>query len=141
MPWIMENSLPLTGRRENAVCLKFDDDKLEKFQPLSVITKEWEDWFIKEYDIEICPIYLPPYNQTRTGCKGCPFSLHLQEELDMMDKYFPNERKQCELIWKPVYDEYRSLRYRLKNREVTVINNDKIQKFTFRQMDIFEFIA
>ena len=28
--------------------------------------------------------------------------------------YLPNEAKQCELIWKPIYDEYRRINYRLK---------------------------
>ena len=60
-------------------------------------------------------IYYPPYNFERTGCKGCPFNIYLQKELDVLEKYFPNEKKQCEIIWKPVYDEYRRLGYRLKN--------------------------
>ena len=34
-----------------------------------------------------------------------------------MEIYMPNERKQCELIWKPVYEEYRRLNYRLKKYE------------------------
>lgn len=29
----------------------------------------------------------------------------------------PNERKQCEYIWQPVYAEYRRLGYRLKKVE------------------------
>lgn len=29
-----------------------------------------------------------------------------------MDKYFPAERKQCEYIWKPIYEEYRRIGYR-----------------------------
>ncbi len=79
------------------------------------VTKEWENWFISEYNIRICDIYYPPYNFERTGCKGCPFNIHLQKELDVLEKYFPDEKKQCEIIWKPVYDEYRRLGYRLKN--------------------------
>lgn len=55
-----------------------------------------------------------PNNFDRTGCKGCPFAINLQHELDTLEKYFPNERKQCEIIWKPVYNEYRRLGYRLK---------------------------
>lgn len=105
------------GRREYANCLVFKNSELEKFQPMSVVTKDWEEWFIKEYQIEICPIYYPPYNQERTGCKGCPFNLHLEQELDMLARFFPAERKQCELIWKPVYDEYRRLGYRLKDNK------------------------
>ena len=102
------------GRRRTAKCLSFQRKKLKAFQPLTAVDKNWEDWFIKEYQITICDIYKPPYNSKRTGCKGCPFALHLQDELDMLEQYFPAERKQCEIIWKPVYDEYRRIGYRLK---------------------------
>ena len=81
------------------------------------LTKDWEEWFISKYDIKICDIYKNPYNFERTGCKGCPFARQLQHELDMLEKFFPNERKQCEAIWKPVYDEYRRIGYRLKKKE------------------------
>lgn len=102
------------GRRMKAECLAFKRGELWHFQPLATITKDWEQWFIDTYNIDICDIYKPPYNFERTGCKGCPFALHLQEQLDTLEKYFPNERKQCEIIWKPVYDEYRRINYRLK---------------------------
>lgn len=102
------------GRRFNAQCLAFSGNKLKNFQPLVIITREWEDWFINTYSVDICDIYKPPYNFVRTGCKGCPFAIKLQDELDTLEKYFPNERKQCEIIWKSVYDEYRRLGYRLK---------------------------
>lgn len=117
------------GRRATTKCLAFKNKgKNVSFHPLAPVTKEWEDWFIKEYKIDISDIYKEPYNRERTGCKGCPFALDLQEELDMLQKYFPNERKQCEIIWKPVYDEYRRLGYRLrkdrtkeKNHQSTLI--------------------
>lgn len=103
------------GRRRKATCILEDyRGKLKLFQPLAIVTKDWEEWLIDTFKIEICDIYKPPYNFVRTGCKGCPFSVRIQSELDIMEKYFPNERKQCELIWKPVYDEYRRLGYRLK---------------------------
>lgn len=105
------------GRRTKATCLAFQGDKLKKFQPLVPVTKEWEDWVINEYNINICDIYKPPYNFDRTGCKGCPFGIGLQHELDVLEKFFPNERKQCELIWKPVYEEYRRIGYRLKRKD------------------------
>lgn len=103
------------GRRTQSTCLQFSGKKLKKFQPLVPITKEWEEWFIDAYNVEICDIYKLPYNFERTGCKGCPFNIHLQKELDVLEKYFPAERKQCELIWSPVYEEYRRIGYRLKN--------------------------
>lgn len=104
------------GRRVNATCLAFTGKKLKSFQPLVPITKAWEDWFIKVFDVKICDIYKPPYNFKRTGCKGCPFAKDLQHELDVLEDFFPNERKQCEAIWKPVYDEYRRIGYRLKKK-------------------------
>ena len=108
------------GERMTAQCLAFKGNKLKNFQPLAPMTKEWEEWFIETYNVEICEIYRPPYNFVRTGCKGCPFALKLQDELDTLERFFPNERKQCEIIWKPVYDEYRRLNYRLKdNRQLT----------------------
>lgn len=105
------------GARTTAHCLAFKDNKLKAFQPLVPVTKEWEKWFIEKYGIKICDIYKPPYSFERTGCKGCPYAIDIQRELDKLEKYFPNERKQCEIIWKPVYDEYRRLGYRLKGEE------------------------
>ena len=105
------------GRRFNAKCLAYINNKLVAFQPLAPLNKDFEEWLIKKYDIEICDIYKPPYNFKRTGCKGCPFNITLQRELNTLDKYFPEERKQCEIIWKPVYEEYRRINYRLKEGE------------------------
>lgn len=103
------------GQRIGMNCIVMDKDKnIIKFHPLSVVSNEWEEWFIKKFNIELCELYYPPYNFERTGCKGCPFALQLQEQLDIMEKYLPNERKQCEFIWQPVYEEYRRIGYRLK---------------------------
>ena len=133
--WQKERNKPITitgmrkeegGNRNNITCIVTDkENKVIKFHPLSVVSEEWEDWFIKKYNIDICELYLPPFNFKRTGCKGCPFALGLQEELDVLERYLPNERKQCEMIWKPVYDEYRRIGYRLKNQ---------------KQMNIFDFM-
>ena len=120
--WQKENNRPYSiigimpdegGQREKAKCTVFKSDGILKaFQPLVPLTKAWEDWFIKEYNIKLCKLYYPPYNFARTGCTGSPYNLRLQEELDTLDKFFPNERKQCEIIWKPVYEEYRRIGYR-----------------------------
>lgn len=104
------------GRRVTTKCVAFVG-KYIHFSPLAVMSKEWEEWFIKKHNIELCKLYYEPYNFERTGCKGCPFAINLQEHLETLDKYLPNERKQCEIIWKPVYDEYRRIGYRLKKDE------------------------
>lgn len=125
--WARDNNRPIAiigltrdegGRRESAKCKVFTNSgKLKAFQPLVPVTKEWEDWFIEKYNIALCKLYYPPYNFHRTGCKGCPFIPDLQKELETMQRLIPNERKQCEIIWKPVYDEYRRIGYRLKSEE------------------------
>lgn len=100
------------GRRSNIVsCLT---GKGTKFHPLVVITNEWENDFIKRYNVQLCELYYPPYNLIRTGCKGCPYSREIQDVLNMLYKLLPNEYYQCLHLWKPVYDEYIRIGYRLK---------------------------
>lgn len=103
------------GRRNRALCLAFQGNKLKNFQPLAVVSKTWEEWFIEKYQIEISDIYKEPYNFKRTGCKGCPFNPELEKDLQKLEMFFPEERKQIESIWKQVYDEYRRIGYRLKD--------------------------
>ena len=134
--WQKENnrSIVLTGMRkeeggarEKLTCIITDkQNKLVKFHPLVVVNDDFENWFINKYNIELCKLYREPFNFKRTGCKGCPYSLDLQEQLDTMAMYLPNEKKQCEMIWKPVYQEYRRLGYRLRKET--------------GQMSIFDFI-
>jgi hypothetical protein len=45
-----------------------------------------------------------------------------------MQKLLPNEYKQCETIWKPVYDEYRRIGYRLRKKGTPI------------QLNLFDFI-
>ena len=134
--WQKENNKPYSiigimraegGRRNRAQCLAFQGKKLKAFQPLAPITEVWEEWFIKTYNIKICDIYYPPYNFDRTGCKGCPFALDLQKELVTLERFFPKERAQCEIIWKPVYDEYRRFGYRLRkdDGQINMFDNKK----------------
>lgn len=88
---------------------------VKRFHPLIKVNDQWENWLVDQQHIELCPLYKEPYNFKRTGCAGCPFSLDLQEQLETMELYLPRERAKCEIIWKPVYEEYRRIGYRLKN--------------------------
>lgn len=99
-----------------------EDFELTLFDRLEVIKLtnqqyDLENWYIKERNIKLCDLYYPPYNFTRTGCAGCPYSLSLKDDLKTMSTYLPNERKKCEYIWKPVYEEYRRIGYRLEKVE------------------------
>lgn len=107
------------GQRANHEgCTVFDrNHSLKKFKPLNPCSDEFIEWYLHKRNIKLCSLYYPPYNFKRTGCKGCPYAIDLQDQLEVMEKYFPNERKQCELIWKLVYQEYRRMGYRLKKIE------------------------
>ena len=87
------------------------------FNILMPVSDEWEEMFIKKYNIELCELYLPPYNFKRTGCLFCPYSLDLQEQLDRMNEISPNVCKQAESIWKPVFEEMRRIGYRLRKKQ------------------------
>lgn len=101
-------------------CAVFDKDKkLIKFHPLKPIDEEFENYVIEKYNIKLCRLYYEPFNFKRTGCKGCPFAIDLQNQLEVMERLLPNEAKQCEIIWKKVYDEYRRINYRL-SRDVQI---------------------
>ena len=127
--WAKENgkTITITGMRSSEGglrashkgCAVFADDSckvLKKFHPLFPVEDWWLDEFIRNNSIELCKLYYPPYNFKRTGCKGCPFSTDLQSQLDVMAIFLPAEKKQCETIWKPVYEEYRRIGYRLNNQ-------------------------
>lgn len=106
------------GAREHfSGCTIFKEGKLEKFNPLFPASEEFEEWLIEKERIKLCKLYYPPFDFKRTGCKGCPYALDLEEQLEIMERYLPAERKQCEIIWKPIYDEYRRIGFRLKKDE------------------------
>lgn len=123
--WAEENKRPIkiTGMRKaegglrtsHNACTVFDEGNLLKFHPLQPLEESFIDWFIAERKIELCELYYPPFNFKRTGCKGCPFAVDLQSQLDIMAMLLPAERKQCEMIWKPIYNEYRRIGYRLES--------------------------
>ena len=131
--WSKENNKPITmmavmsaegGRRKTyKQCASFKNGKLKSFSPFKPVRDSFIDYLVEKYDIKLCKLYYPPYNFPRTGCKGCPFNIYLQRSLNTMKELMPDEYKQCETIWKPVYDEYRRVGYRLKP-----IEEDKEEK-------------
>lgn len=102
------------GRRAiNKKCMSFSKKQIT-FKPLMHITNEFKEEYFKRNNIKLCKLYYSPYDFKRTGCVGCPFNKDLQKDLEVLYKLLPNEYKQCLHIWKPVYDEYIRIGYRLK---------------------------
>lgn len=122
--WALENNKTINvngmrtteggGRRMHPECTTFNSDKtLKSFSPLKPCEDNFVDWFVNSFSLSLCKLYYPPFNFSRTGCKGCPFSLDLKDQLHLMGDLLPNEQKQCEILWGPVYSEYRRLNYRI----------------------------
>lgn len=118
--WQIENNKKITitgmknsegGNRSRLGCITRNG---KFFHPLIVVTDEFENEFINRNKIQLCKLYYKPFNFERTGCKGCPFNKNLQKDLDTLYELLPNEYKQCLHLWKPVYDEYIRIGYRLK---------------------------
>lgn len=123
--WAKENNKTISilglrlgehGQRENHKgCVVFNKNgSIRVFKPMNPMSEEWEDWFIEKYKIQLCDLYYPPFNFKRTGCKGCPYNVNLKEQLEKMAMFLPSEKKQCEIIWQPIYEEYKRIGYRLK---------------------------
>lgn len=100
--WEKQNSKKITmtgmrkaegGQRANiSKCVITKQGEIVKFHPLLVVNDEFEQWFIEKYKVKLCRLYYPPFNFDRTGCKGCPFALHLQNQLEVMEHFLPRER-------------------------------------------------
>lgn len=105
------------GLREQLKCLVFDNDKLHRFHPLAPMDDDFIESYIKHFQIRLCVLYYAPYGFKRTGCALCGYSTRLQEEMDILTKFLPNERKKAEYIFAPVFAEYRKRGYRLRKFE------------------------
>lgn len=108
------------NRMKHKGCTIFDGKKLKKFKPINPCTDEWCEWFIKKYNVKLCKLYYSPFNFKRIGCAGCPFSLNIKKELDIAKQLLPIDYKRSIFLWKPVYDEYRRIGYRLKDKEIDI---------------------
>lgn len=104
---IREHQLSTHGciRRRN-------DGSIYKFSPLSPCSDEFMNWYVENRKIQLCELYYPPFNFRRTGCKGCPYNIHIGKELEVLKELLPIDYNQCWKIWKPVYEEYARIRYR-----------------------------
>lgn len=101
------------GYRSNLKCITAARNG-KHFNILAPVTDDWIEWFINKYEIKLCELYLPPFNFKRTGCMGCPYNIELNHELQTLKNHAKETYYQCYALWKPVYDEYLKINYRLK---------------------------
>lgn len=103
------------GERTTLGCILTDKSgNLKRFHPLAPVTEDFIDWYRERERIELAVLYEAPYFFKRTGCKFCPYSLDLERQLEVAYRLMPEEALQGEMIWKPIFDEYRRIGFRLK---------------------------
>lgn len=86
--------------------------EIYNFAPLAPVSDAFIDWYIEKRNIKLAELYYPPYNFERTGCKFCPYSRYVGQELLIAKDLLPSEYKQAWHIWRPVFEEYKRLNYR-----------------------------
>lgn len=108
-------------RASHSGCIVAKEGKIKKFKPLNPVSDTFIDEFVKRFEIPLSRLYTE-YGFKRSGCAGCPFNRYLQDDLEKMPKV---DRRKSEYIWKPVYDEYRRIGYRLRKEERKMEKCDK----------------
>lgn len=107
------------GQRTSLHCIVTDSKsgKVKKFHPLSVVSTEWETWYIAHKSIQLC-LQIKAVWATATACASKIVRRIIKfAQLNTLEQYLPTERKRAELLWKPVYEEYRRIGYRLQKED------------------------
>lgn len=81
----------------------------KQYYPLFWWKAEDKGAFEKVYDIKHSDAYTL-YGCKRTGCAGCPFAGHFEDELAMLHQYEPKLANAVEHIFSPAYDYTRAYR-------------------------------
>ena len=69
-------------------CYSNDNDTIHQYRPLFYYTNEDEDMYDKIFGLKHSDCY-EEYGMTRTGCAGCPYNRHLEDEMVIMEQYEP----------------------------------------------------
>lgn len=101
------------GNRSGLNCIQQSHNGVH-LNPLAPLKDDFMEEFIKRENIDVCELYKEPYNFNRSGCVACVYSLDLQEQLNKLYEIDKKTYWQSIHLWKPVYDEYIRLQYRLK---------------------------
>ncbi len=107
------------GQRTSLHCIVTDSKsgKVKKFHPLSVLTKNFEDWYIEKRRIKLCLQIKAIWTTFAAGSSKVKRWIIKFTQLDTLEQLLPSEKKQCENLWKVIYDEYRRIGYRLRKND------------------------
>jgi 3'-phosphoadenosine 5'-phosphosulfate sulfotransferase (PAPS reductase)/FAD synthetase len=129
--------LDMTGVRKaeggirNAIyknCYTTYDDNYDTFRPIFWFNDDDKKAYENAYGVQHSRCYTV-YGMRRTGCVGCPFSIHMTEEWDAIKRYEPALYKAIVAIFGKSYE------YTMKYREFVKIKNQKYTKKVYCRRD------
>lgn len=101
-------------------CYTYDPTAvMQNMRPIWWFTDEDKDLYITTYDVQLSDCYLK-YGMKRTGCAGCPFGSHFEEELKTLSKHEPKLYKAVVAIFGDSYEytrKYREFKVAMKKAE------------------------
>ena len=112
-----------------------EKEKIDEFRPIFWFKdsdkKEYEEF----YNITHSKCYTE-YGLKRTGCAGCPYNMHFEDELKVMYKHEPNLYKAVTSVFKESYDYTTNYRNFVKEKHQAKETNKKDY-----QINIKDFIS
>lgn len=112
------------------------DSKIDEYRPLFWFSDADKNEYNDKFGIKNSDCY-EKYGLTRTGCVGCPYSQHLNVELEAAKIYEPNLYKMCCNVFEDsyrytkMYKEYRNTMKKKMLRQDSDHENKQLSLFDF----------
>lgn len=100
-------------------CFTACDNGCDAFRPVFWFTNDDKRDYENAYGVEHSRCYTE-YGMKRTGCVGCPFNIHITEELDILQRFEPKLYKAAVAVFSKSYDytrKYREFTKMMKAKE------------------------
>lgn len=118
------------GARATAYSSCFDEseDGIDRFRPLYWLTNRDKAEYEAHYAVTHSDCYCV-WGMTRTGCAGCPYNKHFDDELALVKQYEPKRYKALVNIFGTSYEYTRKYREFQKKRKSQLAGNDQLRLF------------
>lgn len=99
-------------------CFTAKENETSYYRPLFWFTPKDKEQYEKYFSIVHSDCYTK-WGFVRTGCVGCPFNIHIFENLDKIEQYEPNLFTACNNIFKQSYEytkQYREFQRKMSDK-------------------------
>lgn len=146
--WVKENDIELMilGIRKSEggirskiykTCFSAREDKYDQYRPIFWYTNDDKVAYEELFGVTHSDCYRI-WGMKRTGCVGCPYSIHLDEELAVIEQYEPKLLKAANFVFRDSYEytrQYREFYRMMKEKEP---NTRKIKSLQRKSLKLLE---